>query len=384
MPVLKNQDILFLSSDDWGWKTSKYHLSKRFAESNRVIFASSIGFRSPTVSREHFGRIVAKLRAFVKGAVQVSEGPYVVTPMVIPFIGFPFRTTLNQFLLRLQLRWNFRTLKFSPKYVFVFSQNWHPFLSMFNAKIIYYCVDDQAAFDEIDVASFQDLDRKLSAGADVIFCSSRVLYETKKKDFPHVCYSPHGVEFDRFQSAVADAQLVEPGDIANLPSPRLLFFGHLSYDWVDTALVKFIAEQKPKWQILLIGRCSLRADEFRNHPNVHLLGERQFEELPAYCAYSQLGLIPFVDSELTRSCNPLKLYEYLSAGLPVVSTNIPEVRSLDNEFVRVSDSYAGFVSACDELLIGVSSERAGVISASMSEHSWDSRVADIGAIVDAL
>ena len=87
-------------------------------------------------------------------------------------------------------------------------------------------------------------------------------------------------------------------------------------------------------------------DEFAGHANIHWLGEKDFSELPGYCKASQVGLIPFVSSDLTRHCNPLKLPEYLSAGLPVVTTDIPEVYRF-NEYVYIAKDDEAFIKACE-------------------------------------
>lgn len=378
---MKNKDILILSSDDWGWKTSKYHISKRLARENRVLFVSSIGFRSPTASREHLARIVAKIRSFARGITETPEGPKVFSPLLIPFVKFPMRDAANRFLLQLQFKWHFRKLAFKPDYVFTFSQNWHPFISLFDAKIIYYCVDDQSAFLSVDAERFTDLDHRMSKAADAIFCSSRALYETKLESYPNTHYSPHGVEYDLFKKAVVDYFPV-PDDIRHIASPKLLFFGHLSYDWVNSDLLKDIAKLRPEWNLILIGRNSMDSEEFSGYENILVLGERDFEDLPSYCAHCDIGLIPFVDSELVRNCNPLKLYEYLSAGLPVVSTEIPEVLAVQNESIRVARSGAKFVEECELLLNTMSKERSVSTSDSMREASWENRIARITEIIE--
>jgi len=124
--------------------------------------------------------------------------------------------------------------------------------------------------------------------------------------------------------------------------------------------------------------------EFSRHNNIFILGERDFEDLPSYCAHCDIGIIPFVDSDLVRNCNPLKLYEYLSAGLPVVSTAIPEVQYLENDCIRVSTSETEFVAECEHLLSTFSTKRSAELSNSMSGASWESRVANITQILEGL
>ena len=381
---MNGRNVLILSSDDWGWKTSKYHLSKRLARDNQVLFISSIGFRSPTASREHMGRILRKLKSFLRGPVEVPEGLYVLTPLVIPFQGFPARKRLNRWLFRLQIWWASRRLGFRPDLVLVFSQNWQPYLELFKTRIAYYCVDEQSAFSDIDEDWFRETDRQVCEQADVIFCSSKRLYETKRQTYPYTYYSPHGVEHALFSRAVFDAQLPVPEDVKTIPSPRLLFFGHLSYDWVDTRLIHHIAKAEPGWQIVLVGRYSLHEAEFAERANIHVVGEREFADLPAYCANADVGLIPFVNSELTRNCNPLKLFEYLSAGLPVVSTDIPEVRQASKQEVFVAGNYDDFVVSCRQAMQSMTPERSIDLSRSMSQFDWDRKVSEIGAVIDGV
>ena len=293
------------------------------------------------------------------------------------------RDAINRVLFRLQMKWIFRKLYFSPDYVFMFSQNWYPFMSLFDSKLIYYCVDDQSAFSAVDATRFSELDNLTSDAADVIFCSSRTLFESKAASYPNTHYSPHGVEFELFRFSASEKMPV-PSDISEIDGPKLLFFGHLSYDWVDTELLRKVAEQRPDWNIILIGRYSLDPGEFSRHNNIFILGERDFEDLPSYCAHCDIGIIPFVDSDLVRNCNPLKLYEYLSAGLPVVSTAIPEVQYLENDCIRVSTSETEFVAECEHLLSTFSTKRSAELSNSMSGASWESRVANITQILEGL
>ncbi len=381
---MKNKDIIFLSSDDWGWKTSKYHLSKRLANNNRVLFVSSIGFRAPTASREHLGRIFTKLRKFFSGIKQVPEGPYVLSPIVIPFSWFPFRKQANSLLFRMQIAHACRKLKFKSDFVFMFSQNWHPYLSIFDSKLVYYCVDDQSAFSSIDQQKFRELDQKSTEQADIVFCSSYKLYETKLAINKNTHYSPHGVEYEAFSQAAKPQAFEEPADISALARPRLVFFGHISNDWVDASTVKHLAGERPDWSILLLGRYSMSPSEFDDFPNVHVLGEKEFHELPAYCAYSDIGLIPFVDSELVRNCNPLKLPEYLSAGIPVVSSSIPEVSRHAGPVVKVAASNAEFLAHCDALIKDAPNHSRQALSESLANRSWEARVEAIYSKLDAL
>lgn len=375
-----HNDILFFSSDDWGWKTSKYHVSTRLAQQGSVLFVSSIGFRAPTASSEDMGRIWRKLKSFFKGTREVMPNLHVLTPLVIPFARFPFKNHINQTLLRLQIAVAMKKLGMQTPLMFIFSQNWYPYVKKIQRqKCIYYVVDDQSSFKGLDAAQFREWDKAMCQSADGIFCTAHSLYLAKKELNDNTVYMPHGVDFDNFYRTWDDSTHPHPsmsfksGDSAR---PCMLFFGHISHDWVDAELLKQCAALKPEWDWALVGRNSMDEMEFAQFPNIHYLGEQEFEDLPKFCKGANVGIIPFVDSTLTQNCNPLKLPEYVTAGLPVVSTPIPSVSQLYPDDALVAGNCNEFVAACEQSL-GKSKEHLRERALRMKEHSWDQRVQSI-------
>ncbi len=381
---MNNEDIILFSSDDWGWKTSKYQLSIRFSQKNRVLFVSSIGFRSPTASSQDLLRILTKLKSFFRGIRKVADNLYVLTPLVVPFKGIPRSDAINSLLLLAQLRYAKWKLDIKTPYVFVFSQNWFSFVKNIQCKkMIYYCVDDHSGFKGTDAKQFENKDQQMSRIADVIFCSSQKLCEHKKTYNAATFHMSHGVNYDLFSRAVFDNTLEVAKDIQQLPKPILGFYGHISYDWVDVGMLKYLAGNRPEWSILLIGKYSLKEGEFKEFANIHVIGERIFEELPTYCKGMDVGIIPFVKSKLTENCNPLKLYEYLSAGLPVVSTDIPEVRRY-RDSVLIAVNKEDFVRCCEVAVADRSTVAAHRRSLSMKTASWNDKITEIYSIIDKL
>src|SRR6185312_1033459 len=126
---------------------------------------------------------------------------------------------------------------------------------------------------------------------------------------------------------------------------------------------------RPSWHIVLIGQQLVDTSAVRDLPNVHLLGQKKHHELPAYCKGFDVGLIPYVIDERMTFVNPLKLREYLSAGLPVVSTPVPELRRYSDK-ARIAATPDEFVAACEAALReGTASERAAR-SAAMTGETW--------------
>ncbi|UFS69109.1 glycosyltransferase [Geomonas sp. RF6] len=373
---MKCGSFIIFSSDDWGWKTSKYQVSIRLARDNTVLFISSVGFRPPTASRGDLGRIFRKVKDFLRGVRQVEPNLYVLTPLIIPFWRGGYVERLNVGLLAVQIAWARVRLKIADPYLLVFSQNWHDLVvRQKRRKLVYYCVDDHSGFSGLNAQSFQKKDEALTQVADLVLCSSRLLYERKREVCGRVEYLPHGVDYHHFSRAVLDPALQPPPETAPLKRPVVGFFGHISYDWVDVDLLKRLAKSRPSWTVLLIGRYSIAEDEFASFPNVVYVGEKDFAELPAYCKAMDVGLIPFLKSRLTDHCNPLKLYEYLAAGLPVVSTDIPEV-SYFKDRVRIAGDAELFIDACDAAVAEGEVPRKAR-SVAMAGFSWDRRVETI-------
>ncbi len=121
--------------------------------------------------------------------------------------------------------------------------------------------------------------------------------------------------------------------------------------------------------------------EFAGFDNIYLLGEKDFEQLPSYCKAADIATIPFVYSKLTNNCNPLKLPEYFAAGLPVVSTNIPEVKRAFGDECYIGHDNESFLAACDKALADNDIEHNLKRAKEMEKHSWEERINNVYRII---
>jgi glycosyltransferase involved in cell wall biosynthesis len=224
-------------------------------------------------------------------------------------------------------------------------------------------------------------ERELLGKVDAVFAINHALAEAKRALNPSTFVSPHGVDHALFARALDPATQV-PADLEAIARPRLGFYGTLQ-DWVDYELIAHVARSRPSWQIVLIGQQLAEIGPIRGLANVHLLGQKKHDELPGYCKGFDLGMIPYRIDERMTFVNPLKLREYLSAGLPVVSTPVPEVQRYADK-VRVAATPEQFVAACEQALHeGGASERAAR-SAAMQGETWAARVAQVARTVDEI
>jgi len=307
---------------------------------------------------------------------------YVLTPIVIPFGSGAIIDSFNKWFLDLQVRLARNRLRMGPEtVVFVFSQNWYPFVqAVRRRKLIYYVVDEQSGFSGVDRLRFEQLNRNMCELADLVICSAKKLVDRYRPLNPNTHQVSHGVNHNLFSSVLSGGVTTIPERLRGLTKPVLGFWGHISHDWVDADLLKNLAGEKPDWTILLIGRNDMAPSEFQDYPNIVLTGEVEYNRLPDFCSAVDVGLIPFVKSPLTENCNPLKLYEYLSAGLPVVSTDIPEVRNW-RDHVLIAGDNKSFIRCCEEALRPVSDQWRKERSDLMKQNTWEQKVQNIYELV---
>jgi glycosyltransferase involved in cell wall biosynthesis len=358
---------------DWGGDPlSKTHLMRLLARDNRILWINSIGYRAPTASKRDFGRVLDKLRAAQRPIEEVEENLFVMSPLAIPAYGVPLVQRANRALLGAQVRRAMSELGFSRVVNWVFNPTAAVVAGTLGEDmVVYYCVDDFTAFSGVP-AELAALERSLLERADLVVVSSEALLQNKSKASSRVKLVRHGVAFEHFQKALA-AEARVPAEIARLPRPILGYFGLMATDWIDVDLLARVAERFSSGSLVLLGRVTMDLSRLTALPNVHLLGRKPFVTLPAYCKGFDVALNPFPLSDVTRSSNPLKVREYLAAGLPVVSTRIPEVERLRE--VRVADSAEEFCTAIEHALETPGPNAAR--SECMRGEGWEAKLEEV-------
>ena len=383
--VMARKDILFFSSDDWdsGLKTSKYHLSTRLARENRVFFINSLSLRTPTLSSRDLTKIFAKLKGCLRGARKVRKNLYVYTPLLIPFQRFAVIRRVNKFFLLAQFRRLMARHRIIQPDIWTFLPNTIDLVTKLpHRKLIYYSVDDMSAFKGVPQETIRRQDEELTKEADLTFSVSEELFNKKRLVNPNSFYSPHGVDFDLFNRANTNGAVTKPADLAPLPAPIIGFYGLISGDWIDYRLLEYLAQQRPRWTFVLIGKVDPRANEkLPRADNIHYLPVKPYEELYRYSKFFDAAILPFNINPLTTHSHPLKILEYLSAGRPVVCVYIPEAKKYAR-VIAIASSYEDFLYKIENYLrrddAGAKESRV----AFASRHSWDKRFDEIQEIIN--
>jgi glycosyltransferase involved in cell wall biosynthesis len=374
--MIHEKTIICFASNYNAPPTSKHHVMQMLAKDNIILWVNYHASRTPTASSSDLRYIVDKLKQVASGLKNPLKNLYVLTPLVIPLPGSRLARLLNRLLLISQVRLALKKIRKGSVQLWSFTPDISYVLGRFGEeKVVYYCVDDHASFSGYDKEQVLQDEEELCRKSDLVITTAMVLQESKKSWNSNTILVPHGVDFDHFNQAVRE-ELPCPPELQNIPHPRLGFFG-LIRDWVDVDLLAEIARKQTKWQFVLIGDAdsSVNLKKYDTIQNMHFLGRKTYSELPAFCQHFDVGLIPFKVNDLTYAVNPIKLREYLSAGLPVVSTPMPEVKLYDHlvEIASTIDEFEKSIKTCLEDTEGNRAERV----AAMAKETWSVKLQKI-------
>ncbi len=378
---MTNRHIVCFAKDWDDHPTSNNHVMRLLARTNTVLWVSSIGMRRPRATVRDLRRAARKVAATLRGPRHVADGLFVLAPVALPLPHSPVATALNRRLLAATIRRAARRLRMPPFQVWTFLPNTVDYATDLDPTLlVYYCVDDWAHAEGYDGAALAILERRLCARADVVFATSEPLAAAKRRLCANTHVAPHGVDHAHFARAL-DPSTAPPPALARLGGPAIGVVGLLD-ERIDLGLIDRLAARHPEWPIVLVGRAHMDLGPLaRARRNVHAVGHVPYAELPAWYAGFAAALVPFVMNEYTRHVNPVKLREYLSAGLPVVSTELPEVARL-GRWCRMARDPDAFVAAVEA---AVAADRRGervLRSDAMRNETWERRVADIAAVVE--
>ena len=378
--------FIWFAAQDWWYHNqahSDFQLMREMAATRSVLVVNSIGLRMPTrgSSTHALRRIARKLRSTAKLVRRPVRGLprfHVMTPLLIPVYGDHVGARVNAWFVRQQVRLVARMLALGPDpHIGVtIPTAWPVVRSMRRSSLL---------FNRSDLhSSFPGVDRSWVAGLELALLrhSDRVLYvshELMRHDAAVVgargVFLDHGVDAAHF-SPDGD---VDP-ELAAIPRPRMGFFGGLDDYVVDLELLRRTAQENQDVSLVLIGDATCSMDALTSLPNVHWLGHRPYESIPALGRGFDVALMPWLDNEWIRFASPVKLKEYLALGLPVVTTDYPQVASYRDRVV-VADR-AQFPALARRTL---SAPRNGdSLRRSVLAASWSSQASRLAAVADAV
>ena len=386
-PRLQGRDIVCVGFADWDTdlQTNQHHLMRRLARENRVLFVESLGLRRPQLAGRDIRRIATRLLSGLRDPRR-ADGLHVLSPLVLPFHGNPIARRLNGWLLPALVRRAAHELGMEKPILWAYVPQAEALLGALDPQlVVYHCVDDIAAQPGIDAAGFRASEVRFAGRAELVIASAPGLAQRLRAISHNVLYAPNVADTELFATALRDGPL-DPA-VAELPRPRIVFTGAVVTTKLDIDLLVQLARARPNWSFALVGPIGPgdpRADvsSLAAEPNIHLLGPRSYEQLPSVLRAADAGLIPYARNELTNSIFPMKVYEYLAAGLPVAATPLPSLSEI-SEVATASDA-EGIAKLLDESLAHDTPQRKTERSRAAQAHSWERRIEEIATAVDAL
>jgi glycosyltransferase involved in cell wall biosynthesis len=385
----RNLNILCFSSTDWhGIWGSRQQVMRRLARrGHRVLFIER------PIGLEHWLRYPAfrrrKWRRWRQGMQQVEPNLYIASlPLLLP--GRYYATSINRFnqqLTRLFAQRFVDQLGLAHPLLWLYNPFQGALIGQFHERLsVYHCIDEWTAGTHgRKWTIIRTLENELLRKVDVVFANSPPLYAAKRAENAHTHRIPSGVDLEHFARATQTDEPI-PAALAHIPPPRIGYSGHVN-DRLDYAVLEALARARPDWSLVLIGDTHPWTPDapplrtLRAHANVHFLGKQPYAEMPAFLRGLDVCLMPYIDDDRGHYRSPLKLYEYLAAGKPVVSTPHPEVAEFADA-VRQTREPHQFVRAVEAALAAQSADQARQRMELARPHSWDARVDEMEAILD--
>jgi len=397
---MPKHDIIIIGADPWEhftWRR-RHHVAWNLAKDNRVLLVEP-----PFTVFQPFNEIQLNWRHLLNLGRFKHQGRnlYTYSPVRLFPISLPGAKRFNYY--EIDKKRTFTILKkivkklgFSDPILWIYYCIWqYDYYDLFNEKIIITDIYDMYSSHtgnekEQDLQlSIKKKEKTIINNSDIIFTVSEQLKNCIKSTNKTIHIIHHGVDYNFFQIKKNNEHSIKR-NVETINRPILGYIGSM-FSKIDFALLNYTAVCKPNWSILLIGSWWLKNekdielfDELINKDNVHYLGEKPKEQLPAYLSRMDVCLMPFKKIEFVKYMAPLKLLEYLAAGKPIVAID-REIKYDFSEFIKVASTKKDFVAAIGEALEEERQNDKSLVEARKNiarENSWESRIDQMMKIIE--
>ncbi|MEQ8821075.1 MAG: glycosyltransferase [Sumerlaeia bacterium] len=378
----RGRNVVCFSTADWDTllPTNKHHLMRRLAARGaRVLFLETLGTRAPRLaSGVDLARIGRRLGRAAKGPQKRENRLYSLSPLVRPRWANPVDRALNRAAFLAQAGPSLRRMPdaiawiYSPYAIYLLDQ-------VKPAKVVYHMVDDLTAVPGADRDAMAEAERALLRRADCVFCTERSLHARALRENPRALYMPNVADFAHF----SEPRTMSPNDerlrrLREMDGPKLVFSGHITPHKTDLELLEVLARERPAWHFVLIGPVWEGAERpaalqaLEGLPNVQFFGHVDYADLPAYLHEAGVLMIPYSDTPATRAVFPLKFFEYLATGRPVVVSPLPSLSEYA-ALVPMAHAPTAWLETLERVL-SEPGEGAPQRIALACENTWDTRL----------
>ncbi|ATG77877.1 glycosyltransferase [Pseudoalteromonas sp. 1_2015MBL_MicDiv] len=356
--------------EDWAsHPSSTQHLFSQLAKNHEIHWVNSIGMRKPRFKLHDIKRVWGKF----KQLFSKPENTVIKTPSTMQVYRLPVLPWHDNRFVRRYNRWvfsfYFKDIQSNGPLTYWLSVPTAEYFFTKKAQdtLIYYCGDDFNALAGVDPNLVSSFEKNLIKKADLIYVVSDFL--NNKMPAHKTKLLPHGVSYDLFTSDVKRAPEI---DVLN--GPVIGFYGSIN-QWLDISLLTALVAERPNYQLLLVGDIVACTSELMQFKNVTHVPAVDHERLVEFSAHWDVSILPFVNNEQIRACDPLKLKEYLAAGSPIVATDFPAVTRYKSN-IYIAKNQFDFINKIDQAIALDKEQLSSLKSAQQDiakDHSWESK-----------
>ncbi|MEB3266398.1 MAG: glycosyltransferase [Cyanobacteriota bacterium] len=374
-------DVTLLSTADWDhpfW-TNKQHVARELArQGHRVLYIDSLGLRPVLPGAGDRGRILRRLTRALRPLRAVEPGVWVCSPLVLPGVAAGPVLWFNRLSLRLLLvlaRWQLGLRRqvlwtYSPLTTRVLRPQAYD-------RSLYHCVDDISVQPGMPRASINAAEPDTARRVDLVVVTTPALERRLAPSARRLLRLPNVVDADHFARPDPARVAAVAAELAPLGRPVIGFVGAISAYKLDIDLLLALARQQPQVAIVCLGAVgegdpSTEVEALQAQANLHLLGPRSYDDLPAWLAHFDVAILPSRRNAYTEAMFPMKFFEYLAAGLPVVAINLPALRPYADQAWLCDDGMA-FLAAVPAALADRDPARRAGRQALARRHSYRER-----------
>ncbi len=333
-------NILLLSTADWEhpfW-TNKQHVARTLAENgHKVVYVDSLGLRQITTKTKDRQRVFRRLKGVFLSPRLVRKGLWIISPIVLPGIQKGFFRWLNRFIMSLTLLYAYRRIGFKCNVLWTYSPATTLYLNPSDFEhSIYHCVDDISVQPNMPTKDLRMIEKETARKVNHIVVTTNNLFKRMQGHCSNLHIMPNVVEYKHFANP-SDSSLKKASRLMeNLPRPIIGFVGAISNYKVNFDLLLSAVDEHIDYSFVLIGsvgegESSTNVSELYLRKNIFFLGPQPYKDLPGFMKQFDVGILPSQRNDYTISMFPMKFFEYLATGIPVVAMEIPallEYRSL--------------------------------------------------------
>lgn len=384
---LHGEHVVCVSSIDWAstWQTHQELMSRLAEQGNHILFVENTGVRSPRL--RDLPRLRQRLRnrfTHSRGFRVEQQGVVVYSPLAVPLPHSPAAHLANRALVVRPIRHWLRKAGWPRPIVWTFLPTVlaRDLIRGVDAMLTVYCCVDDLPASSSGARKLVASETEILRSSDLVFVTAVGLHRRAVRVREDVHLFPAGVDYPLFER-VRLAEHACPSDLRDMPSPRAGFVGSVN-SRIDQELLCEVARQLPTVSFVLVGPVESDVSALSACPNVRLLGPRPHGELPRYMKAFDAGIIPYRLTPFTAQIYPAKLNEYLAMGLPVVSTELPEIHRFNanhGALVLTAGHALGFVEALGSAFADRSPLRAANRQSVAAANDWSIRLDGMSALI---